>query len=52
MAASAAALAEFEYLAFDDDCNGDIISEFVADVEALPPSNRTVRLVLPIRFAA
>ena len=45
-------MAEFEYVAFDGDCHGDIISEFVVDVEALPLSNSTVRLVLSIDFAA
>jgi hypothetical protein len=46
LAASAAGVTEFEYVAFGDDTHGDIIAEFVDEVQALQTASVTVRFPL------
>jgi O-acetyl-ADP-ribose deacetylase (regulator of RNase III) len=46
LAASAAGVTEFEYMAFGDDTHGDIVAEFVDEVQALQTASVTVRFPL------
>ena len=46
LAASAAGITEFEYVAFGDDSHGDIVAEFVDEVQALQTASVTVRFLL------